>query len=48
MTNEKLEMNGIFISNVKHLRESFSQILPAVLRGFDESYRTFDVETENA
>lgn len=26
----------------------FSQILPAVLRGFDESYRTFDVETENA
>ncbi len=26
----------------------FLKYLPAVLRGFDESYRTFDVETENA
>lgn len=39
---------GIFLSNVKHLRESFSEILPAVLRGFDESYLKFDVATENA
>ena len=39
---------GVFLSNVKHLRESFSEILPSVLRGFDEAYPEFSVEVENA
>lgn len=39
---------GLFLSNVKHLRESFSQLLPSVLRGFDEQYPEFSVDVENA
>lgn len=39
---------GLFLSNVKHLRESFSQLLPSVLRGFDEQHPDFSVDVENA
>ena len=39
---------GIFLSNVKHLRECFCKILPPVLREYDKKYPEFSIETENA
>ena len=39
---------GLFLSNVKHLRDSFSSLLPAVLRKFDEQHAEFSIEAENA
>lgn len=39
---------GIFLSNVRHLKENFSHLLPMVLRGFDETYGIFEETTENA
>ena len=39
---------GIFLSNVKHLRECFCKILPPVLRDYDKKYPEFSIETENA
>lgn len=39
---------GLFLSNVRHLRDSFSSLLPAVLRNFDEQHAEFSIEEENA
>lgn len=39
---------GLFLSNVKSLRESFYGLLPQVLRDFDEKNPEFTVEAENA
>lgn len=39
---------GLFLSNVKYLRECFCKILPPVLRDYDKQYPEFSVETENA
>ena len=39
---------GLFLSNVKHLRECFCKILPPVLRDYDKQYPEFSIETENA
>lgn len=39
---------GLFLSHVKHLRESFYGLLPQVLRDFDEKNPEFTVEAENA
>ncbi len=39
---------GLFLSNVKHLRESFYSLLPQVLRNFDEKHSEFTVEAEDA
>ena len=39
---------GLFLSNVNYLRECFSNLLPPVLRSFDEKNPEFSVEAENA
>lgn len=38
---------GLFLSNVNYVRESFSHILPPVLRSFDAGRGLFSVEAEN-
>lgn len=39
---------GLFLSNVRHLSKCFSELLPTVLRDFDEKHPEFDIATENA
>ena len=39
---------SLFLFNVKHLYANFGHLLPSVLRGYDEKYPVFSVETENA
>ncbi len=39
---------GLFLSNVRHLRECFSKLLPAVLRNFDTECPEYTIEAENA
>ena len=39
---------SLFLFNVKHLYNNFGHLLPSVLRGYDEKYPVFSVETENA
>ncbi len=38
---------GLFLSNVKYVRESFSRILPPILRNFDSGRAQFSVDAEN-
>lgn len=39
---------GLFLSNVRNLREHFSHVLPAVLGSFDKMHPSSSVEEENA
>lgn len=39
---------GLFLANVRHLSQCFSELLPTVLRDFDEKHPVFDIATENA
>ncbi len=38
---------GLFLSNVNYVRESFSRILPPVLRNFDAGNAPYSIEAEN-
>jgi mannose-1-phosphate guanylyltransferase len=47
-SGEFLWNTGLFITNARHGMESFSQILPTVLRDFDKMCPNFSVDAENA
>ena len=38
---------GLFLSNANYLRKCFADLLPPVIREYDEQYSDFSVETEN-
>ncbi len=38
---------GLFLANAKYLGKCFSELLPTVLRDFDEKYPVFDIATED-